>query len=475
MWFSSAFRSQKRAFCHLIDKWVIDKWAIDRRATGRGGPARYGRHLMASGLVPRGLIPRILMLWIAVLSIALTVNPAWAARAKHARPLPSEVAIDFDSGTVLHSVNMDVQRRPASLTKIMTLYLVFAALDAGTLTMDDRLSVSRTASGRSPSKLYLQPGQTISVRNAIKALVTKSANDVATVIAEHLGNGSERRFAKKMTRMARDLGMTRSVFRNASGLHHSRQVSTARDIALLCRRMLLDFPHYYSYFSMRRFSWRGKSYKNHNNLLNQPKVDGIKTGYLRRSGFHIAVSAKRGKSRVIAVVMGGKNSGDRDRRAEYLLQDILDSDKLQKRLAFGTVLSRPPSIIVSDRARLKHGNGQSGAGIGVADKGTIAQSQNAQPKNDQIRINSGQWRIQVGAFHRRERAYLAAEKSMESVTDHLDRAFDRPTHIQIIPRQKRKRRLYLARLTGFVGRKDAYMACRVLKKAGMDCLPIAPS
>jgi D-alanyl-D-alanine carboxypeptidase len=212
----------------------------------------------------------------------------------------ADIVIDANSGTVLHSTNPDAQRHPASLTKIMTLYLLFEQLEAGKLKLDSQLKVSAEAAGQMPTKLGLKPGSTLAVEDAIKGMVTRSANDAAAVVAEAIG-GDETQFAKLMTRKAQALGMTRTVYKNASGLPNDDQVTTARDQSILGRAVQERFPRYYKYFSIRTFTFRGQSISNHNHLLGSVEgVDGIKTGYTNASGFNLVTSVHRGNRDKIA-------------------------------------------------------------------------------------------------------------------------------------------------------------------------------
>ena len=256
------------------------------------------------------------MAWLFIVAfVALAGASTPAQAAKYAA-----IVIEEDSGRVLFARNADSLRYPASLTKIMTLYLLFEDIAAGHLKLKSRIPVSKVAAGRSPSKLYLKPGQSISAEQAIRALVTKSANDVATAVAEKLG-GSERAFAKRMTRKARALGMSRTTFRNASGLPHSKQRSTARDMARLAIAMRRDFPQYFKYFSTKSFNWNGRKFGNHNKLLSKFNgTDGIKTGYINASGFNLVATVKRNNVRLIGVVFGGKTSRSRDAH----MMDILE-------------------------------------------------------------------------------------------------------------------------------------------------------
>lgn len=231
-------------------------------------------------------------------------------------------ALVMDAGTneILHSRNADDARYPASLTKVMTLYLLFDAIDAGEVSLTDKMTVSRNAAAQPPSNLKLKAGSKIRVEDAILALVTKSANDVAVVVAEHLG-GTERKFAVTMTDKARDLGLNNTTFKNASGLPNTAQVSTAYDLALLADALMEQHGQYYHYFENKKFSWGRMVYRNHNDLIDDVDgVDGIKTGYTRASGFNLMTSAERGGHRVIAVMLGGATAKSRNAHVEDLVE-----------------------------------------------------------------------------------------------------------------------------------------------------------
>jgi D-alanyl-D-alanine carboxypeptidase len=220
--------------------------------------------------------------------------------------------VDDKTGRVLFSKNADAPRHPASLTKMMTLFILFEELKRGRMSMDSRLTVSRRAAEQAPSKLGFRPGQTIAVEDAIRALVTKSANDVAVAIAENIG-GSEDDFARRMTATAKRIGMRGSVFYNASGLPNSRQFTTARDMVTLGRALQERFPAYYRYFSTRSFAWGGGAIPNHNRLLYRlDGIDGIKTGYTDASGFNLVSSLRRDNRHLVAAVLGGSSARARD-------------------------------------------------------------------------------------------------------------------------------------------------------------------
>jgi D-alanyl-D-alanine carboxypeptidase len=237
------------------------------------------------------------------------------------RPPYADIVVDSNSGQVLHETYPDDPRHPASLTKIMTLYLLFEQLEAGKLKLHTPLDVSARAASQHPVKLGLKANQTIKVEDAIKALVTRSANDAAVVIAEAIG-GSEEEFAKLMTRKAKALGMTGTVYVNASGLPADEQITTAREQAILGRAIQDRFPDYYRYFSTPSFQYRGADIHNHNSLLGQVQgVDGIKTGYTDASGYNLVASVHRSDRFLVAVVLGGTSNAARDTRMRQLLEE----------------------------------------------------------------------------------------------------------------------------------------------------------
>lgn len=301
-----------------------------------------------------------------IATIIFTTDHADARRSRHRHhhrhhhearhsynPPSASIIVDANSGATLESSNPDSLRHPASLTKMMTLYLLFERLDAGKMSLDTEMRVSEHASEQDPTKLGLRPGQTIRVEDAIKGLVTKSANDAAVVIAEAIG-GDEDDFAKMMTRKARALGMTRTVYRNASGLPNDDQVTTARDQATLGRALQDRFPRYYRYFATTSFVFRGRTIRGHNHLLGSVDgVDGIKTGYIRASGFNLVTNLKRGNRHLVGVVLGGRSSGSRDATMRNLLAENLE--KAATRRTVAAITERNPAEanaqVAEDQAR----------------------------------------------------------------------------------------------------------------------------
>ena len=243
----------------------------------------------------------------------------------------ADLVMDAKTGRILHATHPDELRHPASLTKMMTLYLAFNALKSGQLRLDQQLPISKNAASQEPSKLGLRAGSKIRVEDALLGLVTKSANDATVVVAEALG-GSERQFARIMTKKARSLGMYRTVFRNPSGLPDSAQVSTARDMAILGYALVYHHPQFYPYFSLEGFTYAGVHYGNHNRLMRRYQgMDGIKTGYIRASGFNLVASTVRGSTRLIGVVFGGRSAAKRDNKMAALLDQAFGKLKRNKK------------------------------------------------------------------------------------------------------------------------------------------------
>ncbi|MDJ0896615.1 MAG: D-alanyl-D-alanine carboxypeptidase family protein, partial [Alphaproteobacteria bacterium] len=278
----------------------------------------------------------------AVLTILLGLNaPAEARRY-------ASIVVDADTGEILWQRNSDRRVYPASLTKMMTLYMLFEEMQRGRFTLDTKLATSPRAAGQPASKLGLRRGQTITVRQAIQALSVKSANDVATVVAEAI-SGTEWEFARAMTQRARLLGMRHTTFRNASGLPHKSQRTTAHDMAILARSLMRDFPQHYKFFSERSFRYRGRTYRTHNRMLGRYKgMDGLKTGYTRSSGYNLAASAMRDGRRLIGIVIGGRTSASRNAEMKRLLDAGFRRSTL--------MVNRPASTIVAAAPPLPRAN-----------------------------------------------------------------------------------------------------------------------
>jgi len=275
--------------------------------------------------VLRSRISAIQLFALVAIGAALPQSPALAAQK--APEKYAAIVVDAVTGDTLHARYADDRRYPASLTKIMTLYVLFEELDAKRLALDSRLSVSANAAAQAPSKLGLKAGSSIAVEDAILALTTKSANDAAVVVAENV-SGSVSAFAERMNRTARALAMHGTTFRNPNGLPNPGQVTTARDMVKLSHALQTRFPQYYRFFGERSFTFKGKRYRNHNRLLGSVEgVDGIKTGYTRASGFNLVSNVRRGNRHLIAVVMGGRTAASRDAEMRRLIAEYLPEAK----------------------------------------------------------------------------------------------------------------------------------------------------
>ena len=374
-----------------------------------------------------------------------------SAHAKYA-----SFIINENTKRIYHNANADTRNYPASLTKIMTLYLVFDALKSKKISMNSKFKVSKRATRQPPSKLNLSAGSNITVKNAILALVTKSANDVATVIAENLGK-SERNFARLMTRKAKKLGMTRTTFRNASGLPNRGQLSTARDMATLGIAIRKNHPKFFKLFKTKSFIYKGIKYTNHNNLLGSYSgTDGIKTGYTNASGFNLVASVERNGQRIIGVVFGGKKARSRDKHMVTLLNKY-----------FKTSLSKPlvriakPSELPKTRPK-----------IVVAEKNI--KNFNIPPEiiNNIIQNNVEEdWFIQIGAFKNRLNAHKAARNARNIVPEQLGNL---PASLSKITKSSTNNNLQYLWRVRFVelAENQARSVCAELWTSGLSCIPL---
>ena len=260
---------------------------------------------------------------VLVAAVLLSAATAFEAPARADGPRTASMVVDANTGAVLHNSGGDKSVYPASLTKMMTLYMTFELIEMGRLNYGSKIKMTEAGAAVAPSKLGLDPGEELTVLEAIKALVTKSANDVAVALAQHIG-GTEANFARLMTQKARQLGMANTTFRNASGLPDAGQTTTARDMITLGLRLQDDFPTHYRLFSTRTFSFRGKNYRNHNTLLHRyAGTDGIKTGYTRASGFNLVSSVRRDGKHVVAAVFGGKTAASRNAKMQQIINSAL--------------------------------------------------------------------------------------------------------------------------------------------------------
>ena len=407
-----------------------------------------------------------------ILACAIAVLAAGApAQARYA-----SIVIDFESGQVLHETNADTRNYPASLTKMMTLYMAFEALETGALKLDQMLDVSARAAGMPSSKLGLRKGEKISVKDVILALVTKSANDAAVVMAEALEE-KEYKFARRMTTKARELGMSKTTFRNASGLPNRGQVSTARDMATLARALIKDYPGYYELFSIPKFTYRGQTHSNHNRLLrNYQGTDGIKTGYIRASGFNLVASAVRNGRRVVAVVFGGKTPRSRDQHIAKLM-DTAFSDLTTIAIAKSPPMPMPkPAQAVASVAMatedavsaavVPEPMETAAAAIEATEPVMVGEGDIAETDAIDAVMTSLVWGVQVGAFYQHDSAVRAALIAADRAPQQLGDA-----RVLVTDIKGQKRRIYRARLIGLseTGARDA---CNSLKAAKIDCLVV---
>ncbi len=358
----------------------------------------------------------------------------------------SSIMIDANSGEILASSAADTLRYPASLTKVMTLYITFDAIEKGLIKFDDLLPVSRTAANRSPSKLGLRPGEKISVRDAVMAVIVKSANDCATVLAEGLGY-SEANFAKTMTKVAHELGMKNTTFKNASGLPNKAQKTTARDMALLGAAMYHHFPQYYKLFATKKFTYKGKTIYTHNHLLKTFEgADGMKTGYTAASGYNIMTSATRNGQRVIAVTMGHNSIKNRDKKVAGMMNQGLAKLALNTQMTTPNIYAKVP-------------NDKEDA-VEVAAASTAETDQ-----QEQTLENS--WSIQVGAFSN----YAKARHYAQEIKKEIHRQYAHK-QIDIEPIQSGAAVIYRSKLSGF-DKDEANKACNRLKKDNKSCIVVA--
>ncbi|HEY1258005.1 MAG TPA: serine hydrolase [Stellaceae bacterium] len=390
-------------------------------------------------------------------------------------PVSESILIDADTGKVLSETNADALTYPASLTKLMTLYLTFEDLNSGRVRLDQYFPVSVLAASQSPTKLGLRPGDAVPVQDLILGVVTRSANDAAVVLAEGLG-GSEAAFADRMTRKARQLGLTATVYRNASGLPDPEQHTTARDVAQLALALLHDFPQKYRYFSTRRFDFRGRIITNHNHLLDwYAGADGIKTGYIRASGFNLAASAVRDGHRLVGVVMGGPSAGTRDREMGALLDrgfaelgvpspTLVHREAPPLRAVAATAEPTPPAPQRAKPGLLTKAATRLAVHLSPVTKADAA----VLPHAPREAASAERWGIQLGAF----RAESSAEKAGHAAAG---LAVAKGKRLQIVETGKTaKARLYRARLTNFTP-QEAQSACAALRKKKIECAVVPPA
>jgi D-alanyl-D-alanine carboxypeptidase len=452
------------------------------------------------------------LIFSAILALALTASPAWAKKrvahkkgghavhrhigaAVDAGASYADIVIDAESGRILHATDADKLRHPASLTKMMTLYLTFQALESGKININQYLPVSENAAAQSPSKLGLRAGQRIRVEDAILGLVTESANDAAVTLGEWLG-GSEEGFAQMMTRQAHALGMNGTQFRNPSGLPDPDQVTTARDMAVLGDALIYHFPQYYAYFSHDNFTYAGIPHHNHNHLMDRyDGMDGIKTGYIRASGFNLVASARRGTMRLVGVVFGGRSAVARDNHMAQLLDQGFmraHSEKVQAR-AVPTAMppvtpQAPPQPAPTQQAAADNEAEGDGSDVtndvmrrdyvtlpakGINPFAVAKVNVNlAAPMRDGAKrgneVTGGDWGVQIGAYSDADIGRQALTSLIGSMPQLLGSA---EPEVQKIANGKNF--LYRARLMS-LDHATAQTVCSYMVQHGQACLTVGP-
>ncbi|MCJ2875677.1 D-alanyl-D-alanine carboxypeptidase [Agrobacterium sp. CMT1] len=399
----------------------------------------------------------------------------------HASPAQAGYAhfiMDANTGKVLAARNADVLNHPASLTKMMTLYLTFEALHAGKLRWDQKITMSKNGASVIPSKLYVRQGQTFTVREAVYGMIVKSANDMAEGMGDHLG-GSEARFAEMMTRKARQLGMTKTVFRNASGLPNKSQVTTARDMAKLGLALQRDFPKEYSLFATQSFNFRGKRIRGHNNLMYRYQgMDGIKTGYTNASGFNLVSAVNHNGRRVVGVVLGGKTARSRDAQMAALLdkavpqasrgrntEQLVASANVSR--TFDVAAAVPPAVVplpmFAERRADPVAMQIATANADVADMMQVS----AIPRPAPAAAPSGQrsrWEVQIAATD----SEAAARSLLANARSNIGNYSGIAPYTEAV--QSGSATLYRARFTGFEDQSSAVSACKALKARSYACV-----
>ncbi|HEY3796950.1 MAG TPA: D-alanyl-D-alanine carboxypeptidase [Caulobacteraceae bacterium] len=420
---------------------------------------------------------------------AVTATPDF--HVPSSEPRYAAIVVDATSGEVLYEKRADSPRYPASITKIMTLYLAFEQLATGRLKESDYITVSPLAAAQAPTKLGLRPGESIQVSDAMSAIAVKSANDMAMALAERIG-GSESRFAAMMTLKAQELGMTHTRFVNPNGLPDSRQVTSARDISILCQAVLRDYPQYYRYFGEESFTYRGQTMSNHNGLLGRmPGVDGFKTGFTNAAGFNLAASAVRDGHRLIAVVLGGSTSASRNANVQDLLLTGFDIDERRDRgetITLTQNMFEAPPAQAAMKPQIEQGDasdpidlvltaaaqgkpvtfpsanvaqlsasrpsllGQASAAGIAAPPPAVGETGQARPARN--------WTVQVGAFH----SGKLATRQVDFIADRFKALFDdREGSVDHVGRS------YRAIFSGFT-QTEAQAACSEVQSHNLPCV-----
>jgi len=423
--------------------------------------------------------------YLLIIALLAAAHPAAAQNNAEIRAdRYGAIVVEAKTGKILLAEHADRLLHPASLTKLMTLYLTFAALRAGKINEDTALTVSPYAANASPTKLGLEAGDTVTTRDAVLGVITRSANDAARVLAENIG-GNEDRFAAIMTSTAHRLGMRNTTFRNASGLPNPGQISTPKDMAILARAIITHFPEYYHLFSTQSFVFRGQDITNHNHLMERyPGMDGMKTGYVAASGFNLVASAMQNNTRLIGVVYGGRSALLRDNYMADMLDKsfllaAIDAAHSSPKYA-GTVLQvthanltpAPPSDIPSTQNTPSEV--VAAQDPDTADDNTVTPPPPTETKRedavavDKIQVASAAWGVQIGAFRSHREALRALHHARDNYRDLHN------TVPAVAPVKTRSGKLYQARLTGLT-QANAASACTALKARGHTCVAIRPA
>lgn len=392
----------------------------------------------------------------------------------------SSVMLDAKTGEVMYEENANIKRYPASLTKLMTLYITFNALENNRISLDDELKISYTAANRSPSRLGLTPGKTIKVKDAIMAVIVKSANDCATVLAEHFSK-TEAEFAILMTKTAKQLGMNNTVFKNASGLPNSKQKTTAKDMAILGLAIYHHFPQYYEWFSVRSFEYNGNKIYGHNDLLkNFEGTDGLKTGYTAAAGYNIVTSAHRNGNRVIAVTMGHRFQKERDKKIAFMMEKGLSYMQLSSEF---DVLAIKDEMMRGKKNKYKMASNkkiyptprpeyQEILSVENKDKvvtpvivaNVLKDFSNTNNVVKQKVLKTGKYAIQIGSFSDYQRAKNYAVKVKQKLAKKYA-----VYNIEVEKALSKNKTIYRSKVVG-LAQNDAKKICREMKKNKQSCL-----
>lgn len=426
----------------------------------------------------RVLAVRTLLALTLLIGLWIGPRPLLASASTPTAPKPTQkyasIIIDADSLEILHARNIDQKRFPASLTKMMTLYLVFDALESKSLTLDTMLPVSKRAAKAQPVKLGLKAGSRISVQQAIKALTVRSANDVAVVIAEKIG-GSTEQFAALMTAKAQSLGMRSTHFTNPHGLPDAAQYSTARDMIKLASAHLRHHGAYYHYFSVQSFTHQGRTYRNHNTLLGKLSgVDGFKTGYTNASGYNLVISAKRDGRRIIAAVLGGASGVSRDNHMRDLVERGFEVITTQSKIQMAASQYSGNSTAPKSRRQKSRVNKlpvpqqiKTQASKHTVPPASASVSAASLDRSNALR-GAQNWAVQLGAYSGAEQARLRAQIIQRDPSLSLKLAT-----VQIIPTTKQGQPIFRSRLFGMAQEKARFV-CNLLATRRQSCLVIAP-